>query len=128
MNSNSKGGTGGRDRLHGIIPLRKRKGVTSFDCVREIRRLLQIKKIGHSGTLDPDVEGVLPICVGEATKVIPFLQQHHKTYVAEVRLGIATTTEDKSGDIIAEKRVADHPSHEQIDRVLQLFQGTIQQV
>lgn len=125
---NRNGYTGGRDRLHGIIPLRKEAGVTSFDCVRDIRRLLQIKKVGHSGTLDPEVEGVLPVCIGEATKVIPFLQKHKKTYEAEVRLGIATTTEDKTGDVIEKKEVTRHPTKEKIDQVLHSFNGTIVQV
>ncbi|HLS66528.1 MAG TPA: tRNA pseudouridine(55) synthase TruB [Pseudogracilibacillus sp.] len=125
---NRNGATGGQDRLHGIIPLRKEVGVTSFDCVRKIRHLLQVKKVGHSGTLDPDVEGVLPICIGEATKVIPFLQQHKKTYEAEVHLGTATTTEDRTGDVIEKEEVTRHPSAEKIDRVLHSFNGTIVQV
>jgi len=114
--------------VHGIIPLRKEAGVTSFDCVKKIRQLLGIKKVGHTGTLDPDVEGVLPICVGEATKLIPFLQRHTKTYVAEVTLGAATTTEDKSGEPIEQKEVVHHPKLSEIDDVLQSFTGTIEQI
>lgn len=113
--------------LHGIIPLYKPKGLTSHDCVSRIRKLLGIKKVGHSGTLDPNVEGVLPICIGEATKVIPFIQSLPKTYVAEVYLGKATMTEDADGEIVAEENVPHMPSDEAIDAVFTQFTGEIEQ-
>ena len=59
--------------MDGILPLWKSKGMTSHDCVFKVRKLLGIKKVGHTGTLDPEVEGVLPICIGEATKIVPYL-------------------------------------------------------
>src|SRR5699024_1292726 len=83
----------GRFTMNGILPLYKPEGMTYHDCVMKIRRLLKMKKVGHTGTLDPEVEGVLPICLGEATKIIPFLK-NSKTYRAEVFLGTSTTTED----------------------------------
>jgi len=113
--------------VNGIIPLYKPKGWTSHDCVMKIRKLLHIKKVGHTGTLDPEVEGVLPICIGEATKIIPFLIHLNKEYIANVSLGIATTTEDSEGDIVTKKDITSIPSSEAIDAILQNFSGTIQQ-
>src|SRR5690625_2443071 len=102
--------------MNGILPLYKPKGMTSHDCVMKIRKLLKMKKVGHTGTLDPGVEGVLLICLGEATKIIPFLP-NSKTYIAEVHLGIATTTEDSDGEIIEEKQVLSPPTMEEIEAV-----------
>ncbi len=113
--------------MNGILPLYKPKGMTSHDCVMKLRRLLQIKKIGHTGTLDPEVEGVLPICIGEATKIIPFLIHLKKEYVAHVSLGVTTTTEDSYGDIVTEKAVTSIPTKQEIDHVLRDFMGTIKQ-
>lgn len=113
--------------MHGIIPLYKPKGLTSHDCVQKIRQLTRLKKVGHTGTLDPDVEGVLPICLGEATKVIPFLSDLPKTYVAELYLGKATTTEDATGEVIAEKFVDQLPSDATIAKVFKQFTGEIKQ-
>ena len=70
--------------MDGIIPLYKERGMTSFDCVSRLRRILHTKKIGHSGTLDPNVDGVLPICVGNGTKVVEYLMNSGKEYVGEV--------------------------------------------
>lgn len=113
--------------LHGIIPLYKPKGLTSHDCVHRIRKLTKCKKVGHTGTLDPNVEGVLPICIGEATKIIPFLQNLRKTYVADIYLGKATTTEDSYGEVIAEKLVEQLPTDAEIAEVLLRFTGEITQ-
>ena len=114
--------------MNGIIPLYKPKGMTSHDCVAKMRRLLKIKKIGHTGTLDPSVEGVLPICVGEATKIIPFLLPLKKVYIADVFLGKSTTTEDADGEIVLEKKVETPPTNEEIHTALRQFQGEIKQV
>ncbi len=80
--------------MDGILPLWKPKGFTSHDCVMKVRKLLKTKKVGHTGTLDPEVEGVLPICIGQATKIVQFLTDTTKVYVAELSLGVATETED----------------------------------
>lgn len=101
--------------------------MTSHDCVMKLRRLLHIKKIGHTGTLDPAVEGVLPICIGEATKIIPFLVHLNKEYIANIHLGISTTTEDSEGEIIVQKDVSTPPSYDEVETVVQQFKGTIQQ-
>ena len=91
--------------MEGIIPLYKPKGMTSHDCVFKLRKILKMKKIGHTGTLDPDVTGVLPICVGKATKVAEYLTDAGKTYEGEVTLGYSTTTEDASGEVVRRKKV-----------------------
>lgn len=118
----------GADRMDGILPLWKPKGFTSHDCVMVIRRLFKTKKVGHTGTLDPEVEGVLLICIGQATKVVPFLTNTTKTYDAEVMLGRATETEDGQGKIIKEKEVTSPPTQVEIENVLQSFTGMITQV
>ena len=114
--------------MHGIIPLYKPKGMTSHDCVMKIRRMLQTKKVGHTGTLDPSVEGVLPICVGEATKIISFLLPLHKQYIADVFLGRSTTTEDADGETVEEKTLDSVPTEEEIRQVLASFTGEIIQI
>ena len=91
--------------MEGIIPLYKPKGLTSHDCVFKLRKILKTKKIGHTGTLDPDVTGVLPICVGKATKVAEYLTDAGKTYEGEVTIGISTSTEDASGEVIMKKKI-----------------------
>ena len=79
--------------MDGIIPLYKERGMTSFDCVSRLRRILKTKKIGHSGTLDPSVDGVLPICVGNATKVVEYLMQSGKEYQGELVLSLIHISE-----------------------------------
>ncbi|PAV30043.1 tRNA pseudouridine(55) synthase TruB [Virgibacillus profundi] len=114
--------------MNGILPLWKPKGMTSHDCVMIIRKLFKTKKVGHTGTLDPEVEGVLPICIGQATKIVPFLTDTKKTYIAEVMLGKATDTEDSQGKVIEEKEVVYPPTDEEIEEVLTSFNGTITQI
>ncbi|MGM8211710.1 tRNA pseudouridine(55) synthase TruB [Virgibacillus sp. W0430] len=114
--------------MNGILPLWKPKGLTSHDCVAKIRKLYGTKKVGHTGTLDPEVEGVLPICIGQATKLVPFMQEAKKTYIARIVLGTATETEDAEGAIIEQKVVMDRPSSDRILRVLELFKGEITQI
>ena len=113
--------------MEGIIPLYKPKGLTSHDCVFKLRKILRTKKIGHTGTLDPDVTGVLPICVGKATKVAQYLTDAGKTYEGEVTIGISTSTEDASGDVIMEKRIERVILREEILTTLQSLTGTITQ-
>lgn len=114
--------------MDGILPLYKPKDFTSHDCVVKLRGMLRMKKIGHTGTLDPQVEGVLPICLGEATKVIAFLTGYKKVYVADVYLGSATTTEDSDGEIVEELAVDRFPTDDEIAHVLAQFQGEIKQI
>lgn len=114
--------------MDGILPLWKPKGMTSHDCVMKIRKIFHTKKVGHTGTLDPEVEGVLPICIGQATKIVPFLTDTKKTYIAEVKLGQTTETEDNYGKIIKEAKVGKFPSEEEIQQVMELFRGDIIQI
>lgn len=114
--------------MNGVLPLFKPKGMTSHDCVGKVRRLLNIKKIGHTGTLDPNVEGVLPLCIGAATKIIPFLTPLKKRYVADVCLGTATDTEDKEGNVIQASELSYFPSEDDIKAVLHQFLGEITQL
>lgn len=111
----------------GILPLWKEKGMTSHDCVFKLRKILKMKRIGHTGTLDPSVEGVLPICLGQATKVSEYVMNEGKTYVATVAIGISTTTEDADGDIVLEDNSEKKFSREQILNVLQQLTGVITQ-
>ncbi|QKY69066.1 tRNA pseudouridine(55) synthase TruB [Lentibacillus sp. CBA3610] len=114
--------------MNGILPLWKPKGMTSHDCVMKIRKLFQIKKVGHTGTLDPEAEGVLPVCIGQATKIAPFLTDTKKTYLTEVKLGAATETEDNCGTVVETEQVINPPSQQEVENVLQLFRGSITQV
>ncbi len=86
--------------MNGIIIINKPRGFTSHDVVAKLRGILKTKKIGHTGTLDPEAEGVLPVCIGSATKVCDFLMNQPKEYVAEVLLGTVTDTQDIFGTII----------------------------
>lgn len=86
--------------MNGILPLWKEKGMTSHDCVFKLRKILKTKKVGHTGTLDPAVEGVLPICIGQATRIAEYLTDAGKTYEAVVSLGRTTTTEDAEGETV----------------------------
>lgn len=93
--------------MNGIIPLWKERGMTSHDCVFKLRKILHTKKVGHTGTLDPEVEGVLPICVGRATKLAEYVTDEGKVYVAEITIGKSTTTEDATGETVATKELTE---------------------
>lgn len=114
--------------MDGIIPLYKERGMTSFACVSRLRQILKTKKIGHSGTLDPGVAGVLPICVGNATKVVDYLMQSGKQYQGELLIGFATTTQDLDGDKIEEKVVTDEIPTSEILAAMNSLTGTIVQI
>ena len=91
--------------INGIINIYKEKGYTSHDVVAKMRGILRIKKIGHTGTLDPDAEGVLPVCIGKATKVVDLIVEKDKTYDAVLKLGIITDTQDMNGNVIRTSEV-----------------------
>ncbi|MDQ0270182.1 tRNA pseudouridine(55) synthase TruB [Cytobacillus purgationiresistens] len=113
--------------MEGILPLMKPKGMTSHDCVFRLRKILRMKRIGHTGTLDPDVTGVLPICIGRATKVAEYITDAGKSYEGEVTIGYTTTTEDASGEVVDRKTVSETITREQILAVLTKLTGTIEQ-
>jgi tRNA pseudouridine55 synthase len=113
--------------MEGILPLFKPKGMTSHDCIFKLRKILRMKRIGHTGTLDPEVDGVLPICLGRATKVAEYITDAGKTYEGEVTIGFATTTEDATGEIVAEKKLEQIFTRQEIIDVLQSLTGEIVQ-
>ena len=110
----------------GFISINKERGCTSHDCVKQIRKLLGTKKVGHTGTLDPEVTGTLPIAIGNATRFIQYLPQG-KTYIGQIQLGIRTKTDDIQGEILNKKK---WPilSNNELDNYLNNFRGIIQQV
>ncbi len=112
--------------MDGIINICKEKGFTSHDVVAKLRGILRQKKIGHTGTLDPDAQGVLPVCLGKATKVCEFLADQTKTYEAVLRLGVTTDTQDGSGTILQERPV--QVSGEEIRAAAAAFEGRQMQI
>lgn len=113
--------------MEGILPLFKPAGLTSHDCVFKLRKILKTKKVGHTGTLDPDVTGVLPICIGKATKVAEYITDAGKAYEGEVTIGFSTTTEDASGETVEKKMVNRTIPREEIQQVLNSLTGEIEQ-
>lgn len=111
----------------GVLVIEKGAGVTSFQAVAHLRRLLRAGKLGHGGTLDPEATGVLPILVNEATKLTPYFMEHDKEYVATVRLGIVTDTQDLTGRVLRTSPVPALTT-EEIEAGLARFVGTIRQV
>ncbi len=114
------------DNEDGFIIVNKESGCTSHDCVKQIRRLLNTKKVGHTGTLDPEVTGTLPIAVGSATRFIQYLPQV-KTYIGQIQLGIRTKTDDIHGEIINQKNWP-KISDDKLDLYLNKFRGKIKQI
>jgi tRNA pseudouridine55 synthase len=112
--------------MNGVVVIDKPGGLTSFDVVARVRRALGERRVGHAGTLDPMATGILPVCVGEATKLVPFLMGGDKEYEAEVRLGVTTDTLDAMGTVVAETR-ADHLSRADVEALLPRFRGRILQ-
>lgn len=112
--------------VNGIINVYKEKGYTSFDVVAKMRGIFGQKKIGHTGTLDPDAQGVLPVCLGKATKVCDLLTDKDKVYKATMLLGIQTDTLDISGKVCNKAMV--NVTEQQVRDVISTFIGTIEQV
>ena len=112
--------------FEGILPIYKQRGITSHDVVFKARKILKMKKIGHAGTLDPEVDGVLLLLLGGATKVSDYAMDLGKSYRAEVCLGIKTTTEDLTGEVLEESNVSDIDINK-IKDVLQTLIGEIEQ-
>jgi tRNA pseudouridine55 synthase len=112
-------------RLSGILLIDKAAGLTSFEVVRRVRRALGVKKVGHLGTLDPLATGLLPLALGEATKLAQFLLEEPKTYMATVRFGVETDTQDAAGRVVAHTDRL--PGEEDIRRAAARFQGEILQ-
>lgn len=112
--------------MNGVINIYKEKGYTSHDVVAKLRGILKMKRIGHTGTLDPEAEGVLPICIGTATKLCDMLTDKIKKYEAVICFGIATDTEDMTGKVIQELPVT--VGEAELQTVLQQFVGSYEQI
>jgi len=112
--------------INGVISIRKEKGWTSFDVVAKLRGILKQKKIGHTGTLDPDAEGVLLVCLGKATKLCDILPDKDKEYEATLLLGVDTDTEDISGKVLNTKDVIS--TKEEVEKMIMSFLGESMQI
>lgn len=112
--------------MTGIVIVNKPAGWTSHDVVAKLRRVLGERRIGHAGTLDPMATGVLPVFVGRATRAVEFMENADKEYIAQLRLGIRTDTQDITGKILSEQEC--NVSHEQLLAVLEFFRGDIEQL
>lgn len=108
--------------MDGVIVINKPKGLTSNDVVQKIRKILGTRQVGHCGTLDPLATGVLPILVGQGTKISKYLVEHNKTYIATIQLGEKRTTADSEGEVIETKQVKEVTVAE-IEQVLSSFIG-----
>lgn len=112
----------------GVLPVEKGPGVTSFQVVAHLRRLLGAPKIGHGGTLDPEATGVLPVLIGQATKLTPYLTELDKEYLATVRLGVSTETQDMTGVVLETRPVPAIIDRGAIEETLGRFVGVVSQV
>ncbi len=114
--------------MNGIIALYKQRGMTSFDCISKLRKILHTKRIGHTGTLDPNVDGVLPVCVGSATKISELLMQSGKVYRGTITIGEAYDTQDLEGKRTAKVILKDPVDDRAINASLAKFTGKIMQM
>ena len=113
--------------MNGVIVVDKAKGNTSFDEIRKIRKEYNIKKVGHTGTLDPMATGVLTILIGEATKLSDYLMNHNKEYIATLTLGEKRDTGDSEGKVIQTKKIPLF-SEKSVKEILKSFEGEISQI
>ncbi len=114
--------------MNGVLNLNKPAGYTSFDCVAILRRLTGERKIGHTGTLDPQATGVLPVCIGKATRLLEFMDSAPKTYVCGCTLGLETDTQDIWGSVKSDRRAEIASlTRENVEKVLDTFRGEIEQ-
>ncbi|EHK2334146.1 tRNA pseudouridine(55) synthase TruB [Clostridium perfringens] len=113
--------------MNGVINIYKNTGMTSFDVVAMVRRVAKMKKVGHTGTLDPAASGVLPVCLGKATKIIDYIMENKKVYRVNLKLGMVTDTYDLEGEVLREED-ASHITKDEILNCINTFLGTIDQV
>lgn len=92
--------------MNGILNIYKNKGMSSFDVVRKVKFVAKERKVGHTGTLDPEATGVLPVCLGKATKIIDYIMNSNKVYEVKFLLGIKTTTYDLEGEVIEKNEIS----------------------
>ena len=113
--------------MDGVIVIRKEKGFTSHDVVAKLRGILHMKKIGHTGTLDPDAEGVLPVALGKATRLVDMITDKEKTYEAVMHLGVVTDTQDMSGTVLSQAEEL-HVTEEELRAAIESFVGDYMQI
>jgi tRNA pseudouridine55 synthase len=113
--------------IDGIINVNKPKGKTSFQVVSLVQRLSGERRVGHAGTLDPQATGVLPVCLGQGTRVIQFLAQSRKVYLAEIELGLSTDTWDITGTVV-QRQSPSSVTREKVEMALRSFLGVIEQL
>lgn len=114
--------------MDGVLIVNKPKGYTSHDVVNVLRKTLNKRKIGHTGTLDPNATGVLPILVGTATKISKYLIEHDKIYIATIKLGEKTDTGDAEGNVIEQDLEFESITYEQVEGILKTFIGKQRQI
>lgn len=112
--------------MDGVLIVKKEKGFTSHDVVAKLRGILRMKKIGHTGTLDPEAEGILPVVLGKATRLVDMLTEKEKTYEALLHLGIETDTQDMTGSVLRELPVT--VTEEDVKKTVETFLGEQQQI
>lgn len=113
--------------MNGVLNIFKNKGMTSFDVVSRVRKIANEKKVGHTGTLDPEAEGVLPVCIGKATKIIDYIMDSEKGYSVKFKLGIKTTTYDLEGEVL-EERDTSSLTEKVVEETINSFKGEYSQV
>lgn len=113
--------------MNGILNIYKNKSMSSFDVVRKVKFISKQKKVGHTGTLDPEAKGVLPVCLGKATKIIDYIMNSNKVYEVKFLLGMKTSTYDLEGKVI-EKNEISHITHEEIISAISNFIGEYDQI
>ena len=113
--------------MNGVLNIFKPKGMSSFDAVRVVKKVAGTGKVGHTGTLDPEATGVLPICIGRATKIIDYIMDSEKVYEVTLKLGIRTTTYDLEGEVL-EERDPSHLTVEEILNSINSFKGEYSQI
>ncbi|MBI5206765.1 MAG: tRNA pseudouridine(55) synthase TruB, partial [Candidatus Firestonebacteria bacterium] len=112
--------------INGILAVNKPQGVSSFDVVKKIRKIT-CNKVGHTGTLDPIATGLLIVCIGEATKIVPYILDSDKEYIATMCLGKTTDTQDRTGELLTSVNVESIPA-EELEKTLDKFRGEIEQI
>ena len=112
--------------MNGVLVIDKSGGMTSHDVVQRIRKLLKTSKVGHLGTLDPMATGVLPLCIGKATRMGQFFPTSPKEYTGEIRFGFATSTHDREGERIGDEKPLEH-NQAQIEEAMRALTGHFDQ-
>jgi tRNA pseudouridine55 synthase len=115
-----------KGNIVGFLNINKPRGWTTYDCVRHVKKTLGVQKVGHAGNLDPHATGVVVIGIGKATKLLPYIMDMEKVYIADVKLGVLTDTWDVTGEVVQRKEVPEI-TKEKLEKVLKEFEGEIEQ-